>query len=93
MKKILFGAGTVLALVVFISARYVSEPTRTDCDELSKKVEQLEFRTKEDAYQLLKLKKESETLRMIMRSYIHCIDSLTMLTNEQQRKIKQLEKK
>ena len=40
------------------------------------KVEKLDKKSKKDWRQIYKLKKEAETLRGIMKGYIHTIDSL-----------------
>ena len=44
-------------------------------------------------YEIVKLKKEAEVLKKIMKSYIHTIDSMYTVNKEMDEKIKRLEKK
>lgn len=52
---------------------------RLKINALMEKVEKLDKKSKNDWRQIYKLKKESETLRGIMKGYIHTIDSLNTL--------------
>ncbi len=52
---------------------------RLKINALMEKVEKLDKKSKNDWRQIYKLKKEAETLRGIMKGYIHTIDSLNTL--------------
>ena len=52
---------------------------RFKINALLEKVEKLDKKSKKDWRQIYKLKKEAETLRGIMKGYIHTIDSLNTL--------------